>query len=191
MTRASGTLKGERVAVVCGMPVDIDNCPVRDVMDNIGGKWNSLMILSLADGPLRFSQLRRLIPDISQRMLTQTLRDLQRDGLSAPYRLPDAAPERGIQPHGSRPLIPCRPKGLRRLVAREPPGYPTGTGGVRRRAIGGLSPQACGIATLMAIGIAIGVGVGAAVGSALDNVALGITIGIALGAALGLLYQRR
>ena len=80
MTRASGTLKGERVAVVCGMPMDIDNCPVRDVMDNIGGKWNSLMILSLADGPLRFSQLRRLIPDISQRMLTQTLRDLQRDG---------------------------------------------------------------------------------------------------------------
>ncbi|PJR15095.1 winged helix-turn-helix transcriptional regulator [Sinorhizobium meliloti] len=80
MTRASGTLKGKRVAVVCGVPMDIDNCPVRDVMDNIGGKWNSLMILSLADGPLRFSQLRRLILDISQRMLTQTLRDLQRDG---------------------------------------------------------------------------------------------------------------
>ncbi|WP_425288626.1 winged helix-turn-helix transcriptional regulator [Sinorhizobium glycinis] len=66
--------------MVGGVPMDVDNCPVRDVMDNIGGKWNSLMILSLADGPLRFSQLRRLIPDISQRMLTQTLRDLQRDG---------------------------------------------------------------------------------------------------------------
>lgn len=80
MNKATAAVKGERVAVICGVPFDIDNCPVRDVMDNIGGKWNSLMILSLADGPLRFSQLRRLIPDISQRMLTQTLRDLQRDG---------------------------------------------------------------------------------------------------------------
>ncbi|WOS61443.1 winged helix-turn-helix transcriptional regulator [Sinorhizobium fredii] len=80
MNKASGGVKGRRVAIVCGVPLEMDNCPVRDVMDNIGGKWNSLMILSLADGPLRFSQLRRLIPDISQRMLTQTLRDLQRDG---------------------------------------------------------------------------------------------------------------
>ncbi|MGN7878170.1 winged helix-turn-helix transcriptional regulator [Ensifer sp. 22460] len=80
MNKLTGDVKGKRVAIVCGVPMDMENCPVRDVMDNIGGKWNSLMILSLADGPLRFSQLRRLIPDISQRMLTQTLRDLQRDG---------------------------------------------------------------------------------------------------------------
>ena len=80
MNKPTGNMKGKRVAIVCGVPMDMENCPVRDVMDNIGGKWNSLMILSLADGPLRFSQLRRLIPDISQRMLTQTLRDLQRDG---------------------------------------------------------------------------------------------------------------
>ncbi|WP_104663172.1 winged helix-turn-helix transcriptional regulator [Ensifer adhaerens] len=80
MNKVTGEVKGKRVAIVCGVPMDMENCPVRDVMDNIGGKWNSLMILSLADGPLRFSQLRRLIPDISQRMLTQTLRDLQRDG---------------------------------------------------------------------------------------------------------------
>jgi len=81
MNRLTGELKGKRVAMVCGVPMDVENCPVRDVMDNIGGKWNSLMILSLADGPLRFSQLRRLIPDISQRMLTQTLRDLEASGL--------------------------------------------------------------------------------------------------------------
>lgn len=80
MNKLTGEVKGKRVAIVCGVPMDVENCPVRDVMDNIGGKWNSLMILSLADGPLRFSELRRLIPDISQRMLTQTLRDLQRDG---------------------------------------------------------------------------------------------------------------
>ena len=56
------------------------NCPVRDVMDHVSGKWASLLLLELIDGPLRFGAIRRRIPDISQRMLTQTLRDLQRDG---------------------------------------------------------------------------------------------------------------
>jgi DNA-binding HxlR family transcriptional regulator len=56
------------------------NCPVRDVMDNISGKWSLLMMLELTGGPKRFGALRRNVPDISQRMLTQTLRDLQRDG---------------------------------------------------------------------------------------------------------------
>ena len=56
------------------------NCPVRDVMDQVSGKWASLLLLELIDGPLRFGAIRRRIPDISQRMLTQTLRDLQRDG---------------------------------------------------------------------------------------------------------------
>jgi DNA-binding HxlR family transcriptional regulator len=56
------------------------NCPVRDVMDHVSGKWSFLMLLELIDGPLRFGALRRRVPDISQRMLTQTLRDLQRDG---------------------------------------------------------------------------------------------------------------
>ena len=56
------------------------NCPVRDVMDQVSGKWASLLLLELMEGPLRFGVIRRRIPDISQRMLTQTLRDLQRDG---------------------------------------------------------------------------------------------------------------
>jgi DNA-binding HxlR family transcriptional regulator len=56
------------------------NCPVRDVMDRVSGKWASLLLLELMDGPLRFGAIRRRVPDISQRMLTQTLRDLQRDG---------------------------------------------------------------------------------------------------------------
>lgn len=56
------------------------NCPVRDVMDQVSGKWASLLLLELIDGPLRFGAIRRRVPDISQRMLTQTLRDLQRDG---------------------------------------------------------------------------------------------------------------
>lgn len=56
-------------------------CPVRDVLDRIGDKWSILMIMTLAARPQRFSELHRAIRDISKRMLTQTLRDLERDGL--------------------------------------------------------------------------------------------------------------
>ncbi|WP_337266940.1 winged helix-turn-helix transcriptional regulator [Oryzifoliimicrobium ureilyticus] len=60
--------------------LDPANCPVRDVLQQIGGKWAPLMLDALAQKPYRFGELRRAIPDISQRMLTQTLRDLQREG---------------------------------------------------------------------------------------------------------------
>lgn len=56
------------------------NCPIRNVVQNIFDKWSSLLLMALAEQPYRFGELRRLVPDISQRMLTQTLRDLQRDG---------------------------------------------------------------------------------------------------------------
>lgn len=56
-------------------------CPVRDVLDRIGDKWSVLILKNLEAGPRRFGALRRMIGDISQRMLTQTLRELQRDGL--------------------------------------------------------------------------------------------------------------
>jgi len=59
----------------------VENCPIRSVLDRIGDKWSMLIVLTLAEKPYRFGELRRAIPDISQRMLTQTLRDLQRDGL--------------------------------------------------------------------------------------------------------------
>ncbi len=57
-----------------------ENCPVRDVMDKLSGKWSVLLLLELSAEAKRFGVLRRAIPDISQRMLTQTLRDLERDG---------------------------------------------------------------------------------------------------------------
>ena len=56
------------------------NCPVRDVIQTLSGRWSSLLMMALAEQPYRFGELRRLVPDISQRMLTQTLHDLQRDG---------------------------------------------------------------------------------------------------------------
>ncbi len=58
----------------------LENCPVRQVMQGIFGKWSTLLVLALAERSYRFGELRRLVPDISQRMLTQTLRDLERDG---------------------------------------------------------------------------------------------------------------
>lgn len=58
----------------------IANCPIRDVVQNVSGKWSGLLLMALAEQAYRFGELRRLLPDISQRMLTQTLRDLQRDG---------------------------------------------------------------------------------------------------------------
>lgn len=57
------------------------NCPTRQALDRIGDKWTTLVILLLQDGPKRFSELQRSIGGISQKMLTQTLRSLERDGL--------------------------------------------------------------------------------------------------------------
>ncbi len=56
-------------------------CPLRDILDRVGDKWSVLVVILLRDGRMRFSDLRRAIEGISQRMLTQTLRQLERDGL--------------------------------------------------------------------------------------------------------------
>jgi len=57
------------------------DCPSRLVLDRISDKWVTLVIASLSDGPLRFSELSRQLAGVSQKMLTQTLRTLERDGL--------------------------------------------------------------------------------------------------------------
>ena len=53
----------------------------RSVLDRIGDKWSLLLIGILEDGPMRFTELLRITPGISRRMLTATLRSLERDGL--------------------------------------------------------------------------------------------------------------
>lgn len=58
-----------------------EGCPMRDILDRVGDKWSVLVVILLRDGTLRFSELRRSVEGISQRMLTQTLRQLERDGL--------------------------------------------------------------------------------------------------------------
>lgn len=58
-----------------------DECPTRQALDRIADKWSVLIIGMLEDKPKRFSDLQRAIGGISQKMLTQTLRTLERDGL--------------------------------------------------------------------------------------------------------------
>ena len=64
----------------CGSAEHPD-CGIRDVLDRVGDKWSVLVIVELASGPRRFHELQRAINGISQRMLTVTVRRLERDGL--------------------------------------------------------------------------------------------------------------
>ncbi|PIG91692.1 helix-turn-helix domain-containing protein [Gloeocapsopsis sp. IPPAS B-1203] len=57
------------------------NCPSRQVLDLIADKWTAIIIYRLAKGTKRYSELQREIGGISQKMLTQTLRNLERDGI--------------------------------------------------------------------------------------------------------------
>ena len=64
------------------LDVTSDTCKsVGEILALIGDKWSVLLVMSLSDGSRRFSELRRAVPGISQRMLTLTLRALERDGL--------------------------------------------------------------------------------------------------------------
>ncbi|MCG5218077.1 winged helix-turn-helix transcriptional regulator [Streptosporangium sp. KLBMP 9127] len=56
-------------------------CQLRDILDRVGDKWSVLVMNLLGSGPKRYSELQRSIDGISQRMLTLTLRSLERDGL--------------------------------------------------------------------------------------------------------------
>ncbi|MCG5219924.1 winged helix-turn-helix transcriptional regulator [Streptosporangium sp. KLBMP 9127] len=57
------------------------SCPTNRLLDRIGDKWVALLLKELAEGPRRYSDLARTIAGASQKMLTQTLRHLERDGL--------------------------------------------------------------------------------------------------------------
>ncbi|RFB88652.1 transcriptional regulator [Rhizobium leguminosarum bv. trifolii] len=83
-------------------------CPVRGVLDRIGDKWSTLILGVLASGPLRFSAIKRTIPDISKRMVAQTLRGLERDGLIARTVFPTKPPsvEYRLTPLGETILEP-------------------------------------------------------------------------------------
>lgn len=60
---------------------DYTDCPVEAALDLIGGKWKAVILFRLFEGTRRFNELRRLHPNITPRMLTNQLRELERDGL--------------------------------------------------------------------------------------------------------------
>lgn len=57
------------------------DCPSRQLLDCIGSRWVTLVLVTLSDGSRRYSEIRAEIPGVSEKMLTQTLRTLERDGL--------------------------------------------------------------------------------------------------------------
>lgn len=66
--------------------------PIRHVLERVGDKWSLLVIYQLSTGKLRFNELRRALPTISQRMLTHTVRELERDGLVLRTVIPSVPP---------------------------------------------------------------------------------------------------
>ena len=65
---------------------------VRSILARVGDKWSILIIVRLGDGPKRFNEIKRLVAGISQRMLTLTLRGLERDGLVKRTHIPTIPP---------------------------------------------------------------------------------------------------
>jgi DNA-binding HxlR family transcriptional regulator len=83
---------------------------MRQALDRVGDKWSVLVVGMLGDGPKRFSELRRLIEGVSQRMLTLTLRGLERDGLVTRTVYPTVPPrvDYALTPTGRTLLEPVR-----------------------------------------------------------------------------------
>lgn len=86
------------VTDACDMGWDVlqwdarEGCEVRQILDRVADKWSLLVIALLREDTLRFSELRRAIDGISQRMLTVTLRNLERDGLVTRTVYPEVPP---------------------------------------------------------------------------------------------------
>ena len=89
---------------------DWTRCPIRDVLDRIGDRWSLLVLTCLQPGTLRVSQLRRAVGDISQRMLSQTVRRLEEEGLIAREVHPTVPPrvDYSLTELGRSLLVPVR-----------------------------------------------------------------------------------
>lgn len=68
-------------------------CPVEAALDIIGGKWKSIILFRVLEETRRFNELRKLLPKVTQRMLTNQLRELERDGLIERKIYPQVPPK--------------------------------------------------------------------------------------------------
>jgi len=86
-----------------------DGRVVRDLLEHLGDKWTLLVVGMLEDGPIRYSELKNRVPGISQRMLTLTLKKLERDGLVRRESFPEIPPrvEYDLTPLGHTLLPPA------------------------------------------------------------------------------------
>jgi len=73
--------------------VEAEACPVPEVLERVAGKWSILIMVAATAGPIRFTELERAIPSVSRRMLTLTLRNLERDGLVTRTVYPTVPPK--------------------------------------------------------------------------------------------------
>jgi DNA-binding HxlR family transcriptional regulator len=94
--------------------MDETECPIRTTLDVIGGKWKPLILFQLKNGPQRFSALRRSIPDVTQKMLTDRLKELERDGIvhREVYAVVPPKVEYSLTPYGEglKPILAAMAK---------------------------------------------------------------------------------
>jgi DNA-binding HxlR family transcriptional regulator len=84
----------------------MSGCRIREILERVGNKWSLQVIFHLGDGPQRFTSLKRSIDGVSQRMLTVTLRGLERDGIVSRTMYPVIPPrvEYALTPLGATVL---------------------------------------------------------------------------------------
>jgi DNA-binding HxlR family transcriptional regulator len=75
------TAAQRRAAAAVAYNAFVAECPTRQLLDALSDKWVTLVLVALTDGPLRYNALARRIAGVSQKMLTQTLRTLERNGI--------------------------------------------------------------------------------------------------------------
>ena len=98
---------------VCIGEILFPDCPVRNILARVGDKWSLLVMheLLVHPAPMRFSELRKAIPDISQKVLTATLRDLIADGFIVRKVYAEVPPrtEYALTPRAHSFMDACRP----------------------------------------------------------------------------------